>query len=118
VIAMRTGCERPLLVSPPPLEELEELARSVGAALVEALKVLPSPDQTPACDRELVQDIRWTISEASRLTTLYRTRLDARLDRPSRPTPSTTWQAQPPGQSHPTSTHDPPDACQPRSSPP
>jgi hypothetical protein len=88
------------------VNELDELLRAVRDALIQALAAVPTPDQVPPMDRNTVQDIRWTVAEALRLNRDYRSRIADRLAGAT------------PGPSHPTSTHDPPDACQARSSPP
>ena len=102
---MRTGLE--VTQIPSALEELEELLRQTGAALVDALTHVPIPDQVPPLDRTTVQDIRWHVAEALRLNRLYRRRL---VDRLAGATPE---------QSHHASCNDPPHAtCQPEGSPP
>lgn len=100
---MRTGVELPPIGIE--LDELELRVRHVGANLVDALKELPPPEQIPTIDRERVQDIRRNIVEALRLTVEYRRRLTDRLACAT------------PGQSHSTSTHDPPAHAPERSSP-
>lgn len=100
---MRTGVE--VITVPSDVSELEELLRETGAALMEALHHVPTPDQVPHLDRQTVQDIRWTVAEALRLNRTYRRRLADRLAGATS------------GQSHHTSMHDPPDASQSRSSP-
>lgn len=101
---MRTGLE--VLTVPADITELEDELRETGSALLEATKHIPTPDQVPPLDAVIVQDIRWHVYEALRLNRDYRRRLADRLAGAT------------PGQSHHASTHDPPDACQSRSSPP
>lgn len=100
---MRTGLE--ITARPVDISELDEQLRLTGAALVDALREMPTPDQCSFAG-VLLQDVRWNISEALRLNTILRRRL---ADPPGSATP---------GQSHHASLHDPPDACQPGKAPP
>lgn len=75
---MRTQLEAP----PAPytgLEELEQRFRHLSADLVAALRSVPTVDEVPARDRELVKDIHFTIAEAHRLAVDYRRRIHDRL---------------------------------------